>query len=348
MRFIHLADVHLGAVPDRGCPWSKEREEEIWSTFRRVIAGIREDPVDLLFISGDLFHRQPLMRELKEVNYLFSTIPDTRVYLMAGNHDFISRDSFYNTFEWNSNVIFFRSRELTCVKDPRLDVYVYGLSYYDREIKDGLYDQAVPVQKEGIHILLAHGGDEKHIPLSAAALAASGFDYVALGHLHGPQKIKEEWIRYAGSPLKYSVSEERHHKSITMVTLGEKGEKTEIRQIPLNPRQDVRTERGTLKEILERATEANRHDFISVTLTDENEPYRMKEMLREVYDYLLEIRVDNTRTRKRLELTLETQENLTPFEAFRAFYEDVAKMPLTGAEEALLEKTLNQLTEDKE
>ena len=53
MRFIHLADVHLGAVPDRGCPWSKEREEEIWSTFRRVIAGIREDPVDLLFISGD-------------------------------------------------------------------------------------------------------------------------------------------------------------------------------------------------------------------------------------------------------------------------------------------------------
>lgn len=75
MRFIHLADVHLGAVPDRGCPWSKEREEEIWSTFRRVIAGIREDPVDLLFISGDLFHRQPLMRELKEVNYLFSTIP---------------------------------------------------------------------------------------------------------------------------------------------------------------------------------------------------------------------------------------------------------------------------------
>ena len=92
------------------------------STFRRVIAGIREDPVDLLFISGDLFHRQPLMRELKEVNYLFSTIPDTRVYLMAGNHDFISRDSFYRTFEWNSNVTFFKNRELTCVKDPELDV----------------------------------------------------------------------------------------------------------------------------------------------------------------------------------------------------------------------------------
>lgn len=55
IRFIHLSDVHLGAVPDRGCPWSHEREEEIWETFRRVIVGIRKNPVDLLFIAGDLF-----------------------------------------------------------------------------------------------------------------------------------------------------------------------------------------------------------------------------------------------------------------------------------------------------
>ena len=67
IRFIHLADVHLGAVPDRGCPWSREREEEIWETFRRVIATIRKSPVDLLFIAGDLFHRQPLLSELREI-----------------------------------------------------------------------------------------------------------------------------------------------------------------------------------------------------------------------------------------------------------------------------------------
>ena len=84
MRFIHLADVHLGAVPDRGCPWSDKRENEIWETFRRVIAGIRENPVDLLFIAGDLFHRQPLPYELKEVNDLFSGIPETRVWQEKG------------------------------------------------------------------------------------------------------------------------------------------------------------------------------------------------------------------------------------------------------------------------
>ena len=113
MRFIHLADVHLGAVPDRGCPWSSRREEEIWETFRRVIAGIRENPVDLLFITGDLFHRQPLLRELKEVNDLFSTILDTRIYLMAGDHDYIRVDSFYRDFQWEKNVTFFKNEQLT-------------------------------------------------------------------------------------------------------------------------------------------------------------------------------------------------------------------------------------------
>ena len=92
IRFIHLSDVHLGAVPDRGCPWSHEREEEIWETFRRVIAGIRKNPVDLLFIAGDLFHRQPLLGQLRQVNEWFAAIPETRIFLMAGDHDYIKED----------------------------------------------------------------------------------------------------------------------------------------------------------------------------------------------------------------------------------------------------------------
>lgn len=199
MRFIHLADVHLGAVPDRGYPWSHEREEEIWETFRRVIAGIRENPVDLLFIAGDLFHRQPLLRELKEVNYLFSTIPETRVYLMAGNHDYIKRNSFYETFSWEPNVVFFQEETLTCVKDDKLDVYVYGLSYHRQEIREALYDTARPRELEGTHILLAHGGDEKHIPMDMGTLGTAGFDYIALGHIHKPQAVLRDMAIYPGA-----------------------------------------------------------------------------------------------------------------------------------------------------
>lgn len=169
IRFIHLADVHLGAVPDRGCPWSHEREEEIWETFRRVIASVRRDPVDLLFIAGDLFHRQPLLKELKEVNYLFSTIPETRVFLMAGNHDYMKRNSFYRGFAWEPNVTFFDSEKMSCAYIEELQTFVYGMSYEHQEIKEPLYDSWQPEQEQeqGFHVLLAHGGDEKHIPMDA-------------------------------------------------------------------------------------------------------------------------------------------------------------------------------------
>ena len=87
MKFMHFSDVHLGAVPDEGKHWSARRARSIWETFAEVVAEAGRLQVDFLLISGDLFHKQPLKRELKEVNYLFSQIPDVKVLLMAGNHD---------------------------------------------------------------------------------------------------------------------------------------------------------------------------------------------------------------------------------------------------------------------
>ncbi len=199
IRFIHLADVHLGAVPDRGCPWSHEREEEIWETFRRVIASVRRDPVDFLFIAGDLFHRQPLLRELKEVNYLFSTIPETRVFLMAGNHDYLKQDSFYKGFSWEPNVVFFEQEMRSCVEIPEKNTFVYGMSYRHQEIREPLYDTWKPEDRPGFHVLLAHGGDEKHIPIDAKRLTAAGFTYLALGHIHKPQAVIRGKALYPGA-----------------------------------------------------------------------------------------------------------------------------------------------------
>ena len=96
MRFIHTGDIHLGAMPESRKEWAKNRGDEIWQTFERLIKKIKAQPVDMLIIAGDLFHRQPLLRELKEVDYLFSTIPETKVVLCAGNHDAIKKGSFYD------------------------------------------------------------------------------------------------------------------------------------------------------------------------------------------------------------------------------------------------------------
>lgn len=199
MKFIHLADVHLGAVPDKGCPWSAERGEEIWETFRRVIAGIRENPVDLLFIAGDLFHRQPLPGELKEVNYLFSTIPETQVFLMAGNHDYMRKDSFYRGFSWEKNVHFFAGEKIGRIRLETPRVTVYGLGYEHQEIREPLYDGVKPVREEGFCVLLAHGGDGDHIPMNFRAVSGAGFDYIALGHIHRPQVLVQNKMMYSGA-----------------------------------------------------------------------------------------------------------------------------------------------------
>ena len=199
MRFFHTADVHLGAVPDTGFSWSEERAEEIWESFRGLIQQIRQEKPELLLISGDLFHRQPLKRELKEVNYLFSTIPDTTVVLIAGNHDYVKADSWYPRYPWADNVAGLWKPEPESLYIPGADTWVYGFSYHQREIRDARYDVLAPNGKKGCHMLLAHGGDESHIPIRKEKLAKSGFDYIALGHIHRPQMLLEHKAGYAGA-----------------------------------------------------------------------------------------------------------------------------------------------------
>lgn len=197
MRFIHIADVHLGAVPDSGCPWSASREKEIWTTFQRVIELVKKERINLLLIAGDLFHRQPLVREVREINYLFSTIPETEVVWMAGNHDYMKTDSAYRKIEWCPNVHGFFSQQPEEIYLPKLKTWVYGFSYENREIRENLYQNIRSNGKEGYHILLAHGGDEKHIPFKAGDLA--GFDYAALGHIHKPGILVPGQAAYAGA-----------------------------------------------------------------------------------------------------------------------------------------------------
>ena len=172
------------------------------------------------------------------------------------------------------------------------------------------------------------------------------FDYAALGHLHGAQRVGQESVRYCGSPYKYSVSEERHEKAVTLVTLGEKGKEPEIQYLPLHGLQDVRRERGTLEEILRRGTEGTRHDFVSVTVTDERESFAMREQLEEVYDHLLEFHMDNDRVRKTLEETGEEIPVLRPYEAFCQFYQAVRHGAMSEEEEAVMKKIIEEAKEE--
>lgn len=199
MRFIHIADVHLGMQPDAGFPWSREREEAIWESFRKVIRLAGGEKTDFLLIAGDLFHRQPLLRELKEVNALFASIPETTVVLIAGNHDYIGHESFYRGFDWAENVVPLLSPEIECVEIPEKKTAVYGCSYEKKEIPE---DRLDGVQLQGsmkYHLLLAHGGDARHMPWNPGRLAQAGFDYIACGHIHKPGVLVKNRMAYAGA-----------------------------------------------------------------------------------------------------------------------------------------------------
>ena len=190
MKFIHVSDVHLGIKPDEGKPWSEKRAQDIWDSFAEVIEASVELKPDFLLISGDLFHAQPLKKELREVNYLFGRIPQTKIILMAGNHDYLRTKSYYLTMEWEENVYFFRQEEPGHFDFEEENVSIYGLSYWHREIGEPVYDSIIPEDLSKINILLVHGGDPQHIPYHPKHILENGFDYIAAGHIHkGGQQI---------------------------------------------------------------------------------------------------------------------------------------------------------------
>lgn len=273
MKFIHMADIHLGAKPDKDKPWGKERESHSWQAFAEVIGRAKEEQVQLLLVAGDLFHRQPLMRELKEVNYQFSRIPQTQVVLIAGNHDHLTPNSCYRTFQWGENVHFLKEEQIDYVELEGLDTRVYGLSYWHKEISSPLYQNVRAEEGNYCNILLAHGGDEKHIPFRSNDFARAGFDYVAFGHIHKPMQLVKDQVVMAGAlqPIDsndagehgYFLGEIREHTcSVQFVPLHY------CEYVPLNLKVSREITQGALQEfVTERIRKAPAYQKFKITLT---------------------------------------------------------------------------------
>ncbi|MCD7716403.1 MAG: DNA repair exonuclease [Lachnospiraceae bacterium] len=278
MRFMHIADVHLGAAPDHGYVWSKDRGRELWESFRQCIAEANEKKVDLLLIAGDLFHRQPEERELKEVNYLFSTLEKTVVVLIAGNHDYLAPGSPYLNYPWNENVVCLFSSECERVRLPDLKTEIYGFSYHQQEITAPLYDGIAAEKSDYFKILLAHGGDAQHIPISRERLSESGFDYIALGHIHRPQVFVRNLAMYAGAlepidcndigPHGYIIGEMQRKK--VKLSFVEKAQRQYRKESVMVTEED--TTFSVREKIAGLVREKGSQDTYRITLTGERHP----------------------------------------------------------------------------
>ena len=200
MRFLHAGDIHLGAEPESGTMLGTVRKKEIWDAFRDVIELCNKENIDLLLLPGDLFHGQPLLREVKEVDYLFGTLTHTKVVLCAGNHDCLLPTSHYYDVTFPDHVSFLMDPQADSVYLPELNVEVFGLSYNTKQISEARYDALSATDSSRINILLAHGNilcNDKSIPLHRGMMESAGFDYVALGHIHNRIDISSR-IAYSG------------------------------------------------------------------------------------------------------------------------------------------------------
>ena len=385
MRFFHISDLHIGKqlysyslLPDQRAVLKEitERAKE-YRPDSILIAG---DVFDRSIPSGEAYTvLDEFLTGLSEIT------PQIPVLLIAGNHDSAERLDYASGFLEKHQIHIAVSaperadeylKKITLTDDfgpvhfyllPFLKPAYVRRLFPGEEIND--YETAVRriLERENLdfserNVLLSHQfykngstgpetSDSEQASLNIGGLDSvdvsmvEPFNYVAMGHIHGPQKVKSPHIRYCGTPLKYSLSEEKQEKSITMVTLGEKGTAPLIETLPLHPMRDVRRIKGTLEEVLKKAEEGS-GDFVSVTLTDEEELYRPGERLQKAYEYLLEYRIENRRTRNFMEESEKDLKVEDPLSVFRTFYEEVQGVAPDEREEAFMSQILEKAREE--
>ena len=351
MKLIHLSDLHIGKRVNE-FPMIEDQKYILI----KILNIIDEVKPDGILIAGDVYDKSVPSAEavgvLDDFIYRLSErkIP---VFIISGNHDSAERLAF------NSRLIDLAGIHISPAYNGKIEPYkladdfgevnLYMLPFVkpsavrsvfqNEEISS--YDDAVRVaiKKMGIdpdsrNVLVAHqfvtgaersDSEEQSVGGldNADASAFDGCDYVALGHIHGPQNIGSKRIRYCGTPLKYSFSEAGHKKSVTVVELKGKGE-LEVSEIPLIPKHDMVEIRGTYEELTFQGYYENttlREDYVHITLTDEDDiPFALSK-LRVIYQNLMKLDYDNIRTRHSGEaILLENVEQKSAFEIFGEFY----------------------------
>ena len=213
MKFVHIADVHFDApfttISDRA-ELGQTRRLEQREAFKKVIDFIKENDVDYLFISGDLYEQEYIRKStIDYINNLFQEIKDTKIYIAPGNHDPYIKESYYTTYNWSENVKIF-TEKVEKVENDQVNIYGYGFNNYEMNLDQ--LNQIIIDEKDKINILVTHGaiveGNEHngiYNPISVNELKSKGFDYVALGHIHKRDEF------YPGSLISMGFDELGEH-----------------------------------------------------------------------------------------------------------------------------------------
>lgn len=378
---MHLADLHLGK---RVNGFSMMEDQEY--ILNRILEIMEEEQPDGLLIAGDVYDKTIPPAEAVRLMDDFLTAVAAKgvpVFLISGNHDSAERVAFGHQLMQGSGIwispVYDGTIEHHTLEDRWGEVNIYLIPFLrpsvvrsffpDAEIGDytdalRTIIQELPLDASKRNVVLAHqfvtaaGAlpetcDSEQLSVGGLdrvdGSVFSPFDYTALGHLHGPQRVGSETIRYAGSPLKYSFSELHQKKSVTVAELREKGE-TEIRQIPLHPRREMTELRGPFEEIMAEARKkgAPQTDYYHVILTDETDVVDALSRLREYYPNIMLLDYDNRRTRSQKEVEqLDRVEERTPGELFAALYEQQNGQEMNPDQKEYLDGLIREIWEEQ-
>lgn len=377
MKFIHLADLHLG----RSLGGFSLLEDQQY-ILKQIFEIIKHEKVDAVLICGDIYDKTTPLAEAVPVFDEFITAiaaQNIKIFVISGNHDSPKRLSFAYRLVEKCGVYLapsFNGRPTTIIlNDEYGAVHIHMLPFLktsfvkeffpDRDIRS--HHDAVRCALETLdldlnerHILMAHqfitgalSTDEESSVGGADNIGIElfeKFDYTALGHLHAPQKLKYEHIRYAGSPLKYSPAEIKQEKSVTIVDLKEKGS-LEIKTIPLCPLHDMREIKGKYEDLVSRINYEGMalEDYLKITLTDEDEIINALAKLRTIYPHILELSYANKRTVYNESSFVQSEQMLkkTPLEHFNDLYQKQNNRPLDAEQSKYLTDLIKKLWEDE-
>jgi exonuclease SbcD len=375
MKFLHLSDLHLGKSVHE---FSMLEDQEY---ILKVILGIVDDEKpQAALISGDVFDRTVAPTEALRLfdDFLDGLVRrNIEVFIISGNHDSVERLAFGSRLMDNSGVHISRAYggqilphvlsdefgELNVFLLPFLKPVQVKRLFPEEEI--ATWTEAIQtvvthlnIDESKRNLLLAHqfvtGAatcESEEINVGGAdnvdAEVFSPFDYVALGHLHGPQNIGRHTLRYCGTPLKYSFSEVSHKKSVTVVEFAGKGS-VSIWEIPLVPKRDMREIRGKYLEVTSRNfyQNLNTDDYYRITLTDEEDQPDAMSKLRVIYPNLMRLDYDNRRTRTESTVTgIADASQYTPIQLFDMLYEEQNGGSISNTQRAFMNDLIEQVWE---
>ena len=375
MRFLHLSDLHLGK---RVCEFSMLEDQRY--ILEEILTLLDETPVDGVLLAGDLYDKPvPPAEAVRLLDWFLTQLAARKlpVFAISGNHDSADRVAFGSALLADSRVyvspVFTGAPQPIPLQDAHGTVDVYLLPFLKPAMVRHVWpDEPIESYNDALACVLRHcTPDPGHRSVLVAHQFVTGadrsdseetwvggldnvsaevfkdFDYVALGHIHRPQKMGRETLRYSGTPLKYSFSEADHKKSVTIVELLEKGN-VRVSTVPLIPRRDMRKLRGTYMDVTakDHYTAENKMDYLQITLTDEEDVPGALQKLRTVYPNLMRLEYDNKRTRENREVqAVEAQEQKSELELFEEFYELLNNEPMKEEQTEFVEKLIQDLKE---